>query len=88
MIEPLEFQREYLRSNPYSDTDFGLETMIDASLKYRSYDNVTSCTLYRPGLSGADIKTLAKYVEAGYNVEVKYIGDEDYSIQLLVYYVY
>lgn len=88
MIEPLEFQREYLRSNPYSDTDFGLETMIDASLKYRSYDNVTSCTLYRPGLSGADIKTLAKYVEAGYNVEVKYVGDEGYSIQLLVYYVY
>ena len=88
MVEPLEFQREYLRSNPNSDTDFGLETMIDASLKYRSYDNVTSCTLYRPGLSGADIKTLAKYVEAGYNVEVKYVGDEDYNIQLLIYYVY
>ena len=47
-----------------------------------------SCTLYRPGLSGADIKTLAKYVEAGYNVEVKYVGDEDYNIQLLIYYVY
>ena len=88
MIEPLEFQREYLRSNPYSDTDFGLETMIDASLKYKSYDNVTSCTLYRPGLSGADIKTLAKYVKAGYNVEVKYVGDDDYNIQLLIYYVY
>ena len=44
--------------------------------------------LYRPGLSGADIKVLAKYVEAGYNVEVKYVGDKDYSIQLLIYYVY
>ena len=42
MVEPLEFQREYLRSNPNSDTDFGLETMIDASLNYRSYDNVTA----------------------------------------------
>ena len=88
MIKPLEFKREYLRSNPYSDTDFGLETMIDVSLKYKPYDNVTSCTLYRPGLSGADIKTLAKYVKAGYNVEVKYVGDNDYSLQLLVYYVY
>lgn len=75
MVEPLEFQREYLRSNLNSDTDFGLETMIDASLKYRSYDNVTSCTLYRPGLSGA--------VKFGANMlDDSYSEGEGYSITI------
>lgn len=86
MIEPLEFKREYLRQNPRADIDVGLETMIDAALKYKPYDNVVYCTLYRPSLNGADIKALAKYVEAGYSVEAKCVSD--YEIQLTVHYVY
>ena len=90
MIEPLEFQREYLRSNSNSDTDFGLETMIDASLKYRSYDNVTSCTLYLLYLSEADIKVLAKYAEAGYKIGIKSAhhcdGTEEVEVTVCYYY--
>lgn len=88
MVEPLEVQREYLHNNPHTDVDFELEVMIDEALKYGACDNIAYCTLCLPGLSTFDIKVLAKYIEAGYDVNVKYIGDNDYSIQLTVYYAY
>ena len=47
MIQPLEFKREYIHNNPSStNQNTTLETMIDASLKYSSYDDTTYCTLY------------------------------------------
>lgn len=59
MIEPLEFKREYIHNNPSStNQNTTLETMIDASLKYSSYDNTTYCTLYLIGLTALILKFL------------------------------
>lgn len=88
MIQPLEFQREYLHNNPHSETDVGLETMIDAALKYDPFSNVTHCTLFRPALNGCDMKVLAKYAEAGYIVNAMYSYDSANTIELNIYYAY
>lgn len=88
MIQPLEFQREYLHNNSHSEIDVGLETMIDAALKYDPFSNVTHCTLFRPALNGCDMKVLAKYAEAGYIVNARYSYDSANTIELNIYYAY
>lgn len=91
MIQPLEFKREYLHNNPsHTDQHTSLETRIDTALKYRAYDNTTSCTLYLIYLSEADIKVLAKYAEAGYKIDIKtahhYDGTDDIKVTVCYYY--
>lgn len=49
MIKPLEFKREHICKNMNVENSRGLETMIDMSLKYNAFDNVTYCTLYLMG---------------------------------------
>lgn len=91
MIEPLEFKREYIHNNPsYTNRNAGLETMIDAALKYNAYDNTTYCTLYLLGLSASDIKVLAKYAEAGYSIGIRtaHHCDDTDDIEVTVCYHY
>lgn len=91
MIPPLEFKREYLHNNlSHTDKNTSLETMIDAALKYNPYDNTTYCTLYLIGLSAADIKVLAKYAEAGYNIAIQtaHHCDDTDDIEVTVCYHY
>lgn len=72
MIQPLEFKREYIHNNPsITNQNTTLETMIDASFKYRPYDDTTYCTLFLIGLTAADIKVLAKYAEAGFSIVIQ-----------------
>lgn len=72
MIQPLEFKREYIHNNPsHIDQRTTLETMIDASLKYSSYDDTTYGTLYLTGLTAPDIKVLAKYADAGFSIVIR-----------------
>lgn len=91
MIPPLEFKREYLHNHPsHTDQNTSLETMIDAALKYRAYDNTTYCTLYLIGLSAADIKVLGKYAEAGYDIAIQtaHHCDDTDDVELTVCYHY
>lgn len=91
MIQPLEFKREYIHNNPsHTDQNISLETMIDAALKYRAYDNTTYCTLYLMGLNAADIKVLAKYAEAGYYITIQtaHHCDNTDDIEVTVCYYY
>lgn len=90
MIEPLEFQREHLRKNSFVGKSLGLETMIDAALKYYAYDNTAYCTLYLPGLTAADVKVLAKYANAGYGIVIQtaHHCDDTDDIELTVSYHY
>lgn len=72
MIQPLEFKREYIHNNPsFTNQNATLETMIDASFKYRPYDDTTYCTLFLIGLTAPDIKILAKYADAGFNIVIQ-----------------
>lgn len=90
MIQPLEFKQEYLHKNPPASRNAGLETMIDAALKYNAYDNTTYCTLYLIGLSAADIKVLAKYADAGYDIVIRtaHHCDDTDDIEVTVCYHY
>lgn len=91
MVEPLEFQREYLHNNPsHIDQNISLETMIDTALKYYPYDNSTYCTLYLTGLSEADIKVLAKYAEAEYYIAIQtaHHCDDTDDIEVTICYYY
>lgn len=91
MIQPLEFKREYIHNNPsYTNCNAGLETMIDAALKYNAYDNTTYCTLYLLGLSASDIKVLAKYAEAGYSIVIQtaHHCDDTDDVEVTVCYHY
>ena len=91
MIQPLEFKREYIRKNSSNtDQNTSLETMIDAALRYRAYDNITYCTLYLMGLSAPDIKVLAKYAEAGYSIIIQaaHHCDDTDDVEVTVCYYY
>lgn len=91
MISPLEFKREYIHNNPSStNSNDGLEIMIDAALKYNAYDNTTYCTLYLLGLSTSDIKVLAKYAEAGYSIAIQtaHHYDDTDDVEVTVCYHY
>ena len=90
MIQPLEFKREYLHNNPHSEIDVGLETMIDAALKYDPFSNVTYCTLFRPALNGCDMKVLAKYAEAEYSIAIQtaHHCDDTDDVEVTVCYYY
>lgn len=91
MIQPLEFKREYIHNNPsHTDQNTSLETMIDAALRYSSYDNTTYCTLYLMGLTAADIKVLTKYADAGYDIAIQtaHHCDDTDDIELSICYYY
>lgn len=91
MIQPLEFKREYLHNNPsHTDQRTTLETMIDASFKYSSYNDTTYCTLYLIGLTAPDIKVLAKYADAGFSVVIRtaHHCDDTDDVEVTVCYHY
>ena len=91
MIKPLEFKREHICKNMNVENSRGLETMIDMSLKYNAFDNTTYCTLYLMGLDAADVKVLAKYANAGYNIAIQpahHSYDDSDDIELTVCYYY
>ena len=90
MIKPLEFKREHICKNMNVENSRGLETMIDAALKYSAYDNTTYCTLFLIYLSEADIKVLAKYAEAGYKIGIRtaHHCDDTDDVEVTVCYYY